>query len=113
MKTLKQIIKSESVFLNIFTDEKKVFSQFEIEKQEGVKILFAFYEYEDYSGIAFVLFTKDKMLFEVNGSHCSCCGLESQWVVEEVNIKELEQRLTKGTFGEGEFKKELKEFLGL
>ena len=53
------------------------------------------------------------MLFEVNGSHCSCYGLEGQWDVEEINIKELEQRLTKGTFGEREFKKELREFLGL
>ena len=42
MKTLKQIIKSEPVFLNIFTDEKEVFSQFEVKKQEGIKILFAF-----------------------------------------------------------------------
>ena len=46
---------------------------------EGVEVLLASYSYEDYSGLAFVLFRKDGELFEVNGSHCSCYGLEDQW----------------------------------
>lgn len=42
-------------------------------------ILLAWYSYEDYSGSAFVLFKKGDDLFEVNGGHCSCNGLEGQW----------------------------------
>lgn len=42
-------------------------------------VLFAFYSYENYSGYAFVLFQRGDDVFEVNGSHCSCNGLEGQW----------------------------------
>jgi hypothetical protein len=30
-----------------------------------------------------VIFEKDGKLWEVNGSHCSCYGLEGQWQPEE------------------------------
>lgn len=45
-----------------------------------LKILYAEYTYEDYSGDAYVLgFDKEKnQFFEVHGSHCSCYGLEDQ-----------------------------------
>lgn len=74
---------------------------------EGVEILLASYTYEDYSGNAFVLFKRDEEYFEVNGSHCSCYGLEDQWEPEKVSVKEMYHRLTKGTFGRGEFAEEL------
>lgn len=81
------------------------------------KILFATYTYENYSGSAFVIFSKDNTLYEVNGSHCSCYGLEGQWKPEEVSLKELENRIVKGglgkEYGSGDFKKELKKFLGI
>lgn len=98
--------------------ENKEQAKTALEKHTDEKILFASYTYEDYSGNAFVLFTKNGKLFEVNGSHCSCDGLEYQWTPEEVNLKELRHRVTKGTFGleysdRNEFSKELKEFLGL
>ena len=65
-----------------------------------------------------ILLEKDGKLYEVNGSHCSCYGLEEQWKPEEVMLSELENRLLNGTFGEddysgNEFKKELCEFLGV
>ena len=50
---------------------------------EGATILLASYTYENYTGDAFVLFERDGQLFEVNGSHCSCYGLEGQWEPEE------------------------------
>lgn len=49
---------------------------------DGCEILAASYTYEDYSGSAYVLFRKDGKLWEVNGGHCSCYGLEGQWVPE-------------------------------
>lgn len=33
---------------------------------------------------AFVVFRRDGVLYEVNGSHCSCYGFEGQWEPEEV-----------------------------
>lgn len=98
--------------------EKKAQMQYALKKWEPIHILFASYEDENYSGDAFVLFEENGELFEVNGSHCSCYGLEGQWTPEEVTLTVLEQRLLKGTFGEDDysgnnFKMELCEFLGV
>ncbi|MCY9107253.1 hypothetical protein [Bacillus atrophaeus] len=65
-----------------------------------------------------MLFEKDGELYEVNGSHCSCYGLEGQYSPEVVVLSELENRLVNGTFGEDDwsdnnFKKELCHFLGV
>lgn len=89
-----------------------------VKRYEDINILFASYGEDNYSGDAWVLFEKENKLYEVNGSHCSCYGLEGQWDPEEVSLIELENRLTNGTFGEddwsgNEFKSELMEFLGI
>ena len=89
-----------------------------IEKWKPINILFASYGLDNYSGDAFVLFERDGQLFEVNGSHCSCYGLEGQWSPEDTTLEALEFRLLKGTFGtdsysDNEFAKELKDFLGV
>ena len=60
---------------------------------EGIEILLAYYLYECYGGYAFVLFRKDGELYEVNGSHCSCYGLEGQWEPEETTVEALRHRL--------------------
>ena len=52
-------------------------------------VLIATYEQEDYEGSAFVLFTDGGRLFEVNGSHCSCYGLEDCWRPEETSWEAL------------------------
>lgn len=67
---------------------------------DGVTILVASYTYEDYSGDAYVLFTKDDKLYEVHGGHCSCMGLEDQWDPEEADIDAIRHRVAKGTWGE-------------
>lgn len=63
-------------------------------KYEGIEILLAYYLYEDYEGTAFVLFKKDGVLYEVNGSHCSCYGLEGQWGPEETTVEALKHRIS-------------------
>ncbi|MNM12444.1 hypothetical protein D3C81_226180 [compost metagenome] len=63
---------------------------------DGVEILLAAYEYEDYDGHAVVIFKKDNQLWSVYGSHCSCYGLEGQWDPEESSISQLEHMLEKG-----------------
>jgi hypothetical protein len=58
---------------------------------EGIEVLFAFYGSYSYEGAAFVLFRKDGTLYEVNGSHCSCYGLEGMWEPEETTVASLTQ----------------------
>ena len=53
------------------------------------ELLFASYGGGSYEGDAFVLFRKDGVLYEVNGSHCSCYGLEGQWKPEETSVAAL------------------------
>lgn len=101
-----------------YWEEKKLKMTKAIKKYENKNILFASYGRDNYSGDAWVLFEENGKLYEVNGSHCSCYGLEGQWEAEEVVLKELENRLTKGTFGQddysgNEFHNELKTFLGI
>jgi len=50
---------------------------------EGCTFLYAEYEQESYEGSAFVIFVKNGIIYEVHGGHCSCYGLEGQWVPEE------------------------------
>lgn len=118
MKTISELIDQEPVFLNIWENKQGIASDFEDESIEDLNILFASYGDDCYEGDAWVLFERDGVLYEVNGGHCSCYGLEGQWDPDEVNLKELEHRLTNGTWGEydwsgNNFKTELCKFLGI
>ena len=119
-----------SVYLHDWSDSKLegLKDDFSITDKdlEGVEILLASYTYKNYSGDAFVLFRKDGKLYEVNGSHCSCCGLseqsysgkttDTQWQPEETTKEALLHRITEGSFGHdrysgNEFAAELKTVL--
>lgn len=129
MKTYQELIAQEPVFLHHWDNKEEVLSSFDGERWEwdstenvdrDVTILFASYSSANYTGDAFVLYERDGALYEVNGGHCSCYGLEGQWNPEEVSFPEIEHRLLKGTFGEvdsygseNEFKEKLCEFLGV
>ena len=67
---------------------------FQINKEDvkGYKVLYAWYEYECYSGTSFVLLKKGRKLYEVNASHCSCYGLEDQFDLEETTVEALLKR---------------------
>lgn len=62
------------------------------EEVKGYKVLYAWYEYADYSGSAFVLLKKGRKLYEVNGGHCSCYGLEGQFDLEETSAEAILKR---------------------
>lgn len=49
------------------------------------EVLYAQYGYGSYDGSARVLFERNGTLFRVDGSHCSCYGLEGQWEPEETS----------------------------
>lgn len=71
-----------SVYFDIFSNWGDVQNNFIMSEPEP-EVLFAAYEYENYSGEALVLFKRDDKLWLVDGSHCSCHGLEGQWAPEE------------------------------
>ena len=84
-----------TIFNGIFGSAKDVFNEFMVneKEQKGIEFIYAWYKYEYYSGDAFVLFTKDGKLYEVNGSHCSCHGLsEDCWSPEETSLEALKKR---------------------
>lgn len=55
-------------------------------------ILFASYEDGGYDGHAIVVFERDGLIYEVNGYHCSCNGLEGTWEPEATNWEALAMR---------------------
>src|SRR5215203_2659389 len=59
----------------------------------GVEILFAVYRIDCYEGTALVLFKKDEKLYIVEGSHCSCHGLEDRWSPVETNEAALKMEI--------------------
>jgi hypothetical protein len=120
MKTYEQVVSQAPVFLNNWSGPEEVLRDFEENeaKHIGERILFASYGSEGYEGNAFVLFAQDGKLYEVNGNHCSCMGLETQWEPEETTIEALKMRLVDGTLGResycgNDFSGELKAFLGV
>lgn len=80
--------KMYEVYNDIFGSKEDIISQFAAPATalDGAEVIYAVYEYEDYSGSAFVLYSKDGKLYEVNGGHCSCNGLEDQWEPEETTL---------------------------
>ena len=58
----------------------------------GATIFMGEYTYESYEGSAMVVYEKDGVLYECNGGHCSCNGLEGQWSPEVTTIEALEMR---------------------
>lgn len=75
--------------------KKQIASDFQIDTSllDGLEVLYYSYIEEDYEGEAFGLFKDGNgELFEVNGSHCSCFGLEDQWELEPTTIEALKKR---------------------
>jgi hypothetical protein len=72
------------------------------------EVLVAIYEYEDYSGSAYMLFKRDGKIFEVEGGHCSCYGLEDQWEPAETTWKTLEMKDFYHKYADGGFEERLK-----
>lgn len=57
------------------------------------EVLLAAYDHEGYTGSAFVIFERDGKVYENEGSHCSCHGLEDQWSPTEVTWPALALRV--------------------
>lgn len=77
----------------------------------GCDIIYHNYDRSDWQGRAFTLYRKDDVLYEVNGSHCSCYNLEGQWDPEKTSYDAILFRINKGDF-RGVDKEDLKRALG-
>lgn len=91
------------IYLEDWDSADKVYRDFDVKEPEDIEILLACYTYIWYEGTAFVLYrdNKDEKLYEVNGGHCSCYGLDGQWRPEETNVEVLRHRIEKGRLGQG------------
>jgi hypothetical protein len=87
------------MFIENFKDVQDMADNFAVpvETFDGMNILIAWYGYGSYCGASFVLYEKDDKLYEVNGSHCSCNGLEQQWEPEETSWEALKWVLEEGS----------------
>lgn len=83
------------MFYGEFSNEEDVCKEFAIDSIDGV-IIFAAYEIDGYDGSADVIFVSQGKFFHVQGSHCSCYGLEDQWEPEEMPIEALRHIVNKG-----------------
>jgi hypothetical protein len=84
------------IFNNDFSDKASICSAFAIEDFDGV-VIYADYEYENYSGDAAVVFVNDGKLYWQGGSHCSCHGLENDgWDPTEISIEQLKHTAKDG-----------------
>ena len=64
----------------------------------NIFVLFAAYDTPDYEGYATVVFINEGKFHIVEGSHCSCFGLEDQWLPDEMPFEAL-LRMAKEGFG--------------
>jgi hypothetical protein len=86
------------MYYGLFECEADVRKEFGIGSFEGT-ILFAAYEYEDYSGSAEVIYVHKGKFWHVSGGHCSCYGLENQWEPEEMPYVALKHIAEKASYG--------------
>ncbi len=83
------------MFFGDFKSKQDVCEQFNIADFEG-QVIFAAYEYEDYSGSAEVIYVHDGKFYMASGSHCSCNGLEDQWEPIEMPVDGLRRIIEQG-----------------
>lgn len=103
-KYFRTIMREKNPYISGFVNEVDVFGSFSgIFDPKTHVVIYANYEYEDYSGYATVFFydRKAKKFYENYGSHCSCYELEDQWDPEEILFEELGKRIERRTIGSG------------
>lgn len=81
-------------YLGHFSSIEDVRDSFGIDEKDvqDSHVLYAVYDAGSYEGNAFVVLEINGKIFEVNGGHCSCHGLEGQWEPEETTWPALDKR---------------------
>lgn len=83
------------IYEGSFETEKDVLDAFNISSIDG-HILYADYQEGGYEGNAEVVFLRDKKIYYVSSSHCSCYGLEGTWEPEELTEKMIKYLIANG-----------------
>ena len=103
------------MYLENFKNNEDIVNNYEgtsAQDLKGAKVLLAWYGYGSYCGSSLVVYKKKGKLYEVNGSHCSCYGLEGQWSPEKTSWKALAIRDVSGEEeGSSEAQKELQKLV--
>jgi hypothetical protein len=96
-----------------FTCREDVEKEFKMALPPAVTVLFAAYEYEDYSGDAFVV-VQDGVgkLWAGAGSHCSCYGLEGQWEPQDITAEQAVVEIENG-YQLAKYEKDIRAALGV
>lgn len=76
-----------------FYDWNDVQSRFAMKMPEPNEVLHAEYDNSGYAGSALVVYRNGYNYYIVEGSHCSCYGLEGQWDAEEFHREDFEKYL--------------------
>lgn len=77
------------VYFGNFESKRDVADEFRVKLDKDIRIKFAHYSYEDYSGHAVVVYEQGGKLYSVEASCCSCYGLEDQWEPVEETLETL------------------------
>lgn len=94
------------MFYGDFTCVEDVYNEFQVDPKDqlGNVIIFASYDFEGYEGYANVILIKDGKFHHVEGSHCSCFGLEGQWQPEEMPAEALIKMFSGNFYQNNEYK---------
>lgn len=81
----------KEIYFGNWSTKQNVMDRFQISEDDlkGCNIIYADYACKSYDGWCIVLFRKNRKLYEVIGSHCSCYGLEGQWEPQETTVAAL------------------------
>ncbi|HEY9819096.1 MAG TPA: hypothetical protein V6D20_25285 [Candidatus Obscuribacterales bacterium] len=90
-----------------------VTNEFELTPSPEPTYVFAAYDNGGYEGDAVVIISEDGETFSVvEGSHCSCYGLEGQWSTTEHGVEEVLRMFCDREYGAAnEYKTELVQWL--
>ncbi len=80
------------VLLGLFKRIEDIEREFECQISSDISIIFAQYDIDGYEGDAHVVYEQAGKLYEVYGGHCSCYGLEGQWLPEKTMIDAIKMR---------------------
>lgn len=71
---------ADAIYIDGFSNWSDVASNFDVSELEPDEVLIAEYDLSRaYEGSARVLYRRGDRFYLVEGSHCSCFGLEGQW----------------------------------
>lgn len=85
-------ITPNTAYLQNFDSWESIEQAYECKIDEDADILLAWYGHGSYCGSSLVIYRRGDTLYEVNGSHCSCNGLEGQWSPEITTAAALKMR---------------------